>query len=47
MSSFCDHGVRNRSDVASSEKLEDERMGSDETGRTHRCSALYAQQAIV
>jgi hypothetical protein len=47
MSSFRSHGVRNGSGAASSEKLEGERMGSDGTGRTHRRSALYAQQVTV
>jgi hypothetical protein len=47
VSSFYGHGVRNGSSAASSEKLEGKRMGSDGTGRTHRCSVLYVQQAIV
>jgi hypothetical protein len=41
MSSFHGHGVRHRSGVASSEKLEGDRIGSDETRCTHRRSALY------
>jgi hypothetical protein len=32
VSSFCGHAVRNGSGAASSEKLQDERMGSDGTG---------------
>jgi hypothetical protein len=47
VSSFHDHGVRNGSGAASSEKLEGKRMGSDGTGCTHRRSTLYAQQAMV
>jgi hypothetical protein len=47
MSSFHGHGVRNRSSATSSERLEDERLESDGTGHTHRCSALYAHQSIV
>jgi hypothetical protein len=47
VSSFRGHGVRNGSGVASSEKLEGERLGNDGTGHTHRYSALYAQQTTV
>jgi hypothetical protein len=47
VSNFRGHGVRNGSSAASSEKLTGERMGSDGTGCTHRCSTLYVQQATV
>jgi hypothetical protein len=44
MSSFRDHGVRNGSSAASSEKLEGKRMGSDGTGRTHGAQAEVSKK---